>query len=260
MAKFFSLEGQIERIKNVGATFKALLPKSLGGDDIKLINPKTGLVMADVTVPVKGAVLVAAVGPALASRGIPQAIAKNIGAKYAEATLPTQIGVGAGALIAAGAVARRPSETLTAAAELPSGLVNVGGNVADLISDPSIENAKKLVTENPFIVGATAATALIAGGVGAGAVANTLATTANTRAIKESTKAEPGLLKTKSESRADPVFSQAPLNTQPLTTVYPEKTSITASTKKRKSIKKALPSPIFRNIFKPQVIVLNRNG
>jgi len=57
---FFSYEGQKERLKNVGATFKALLPQSIGGDTIKLVNPKTGLILADVTIPVKGAVLTSA--------------------------------------------------------------------------------------------------------------------------------------------------------------------------------------------------------
>jgi len=160
-------------------------------------------------------------------------------------------------LITAGAVASRPVETLGAAAKAPGALVNFGGNLADLAADPSLDKAKELVTENPLVAGAVATAGLIATGVGVGAIANTLATAANTRAIKASTKADQILSSGLAEEPSAASLGLPPNKLVPVPTLAPER-SITAGTPKRRK-KRALATQ-FQNIFKPQVIVVNRNG
>jgi len=88
-------------------------------------------------------------------------------AAVAKSLIPTTLKGKAIAAVAApvviGAVINQPAKVAEAVAKTPSALANVGGNIANLVADPSIANAKALVTENPVIVGGAAAVAAIAG-------------------------------------------------------------------------------------------------
>lgn len=55
---FFSVQGQKERLKNVGSTFKTLF---LGGDRIYTVNPITGIAGRDVTTPLRVGVAASAI-------------------------------------------------------------------------------------------------------------------------------------------------------------------------------------------------------
>lgn len=88
-------------------------------------------------------------------------------ASVAKTLIPTTLKGKAIAAVAApvviGAVASQPLKSIQAVAKTPGALVNVGGNVANLIAEPSLANAKTLISENPIIVGGAAAAAAIVG-------------------------------------------------------------------------------------------------
>lgn len=102
------------------------------------------------------------------------------------ATTKGKIILGAGTLLTAGAVIKQPAKTIDTALNLPSGIVNVGGNIANLVAEPSAENLKNLVTENPLIVGAGVVAGAVALGKG---IIPAIATARQTEAIKEQTQA-----------------------------------------------------------------------
>jgi len=77
------------------------------------------------------------------------------------------------------------SKARSAVVNAPSSISNVGENLGKLIDNPSISGAKELITENPLLIGGTAAAAL---GGAALALAPTLATHQNTKAIQENSQ------------------------------------------------------------------------
>ncbi len=98
-----------------------------------------------------------------------------------------------GGTLLAGALVAQPAKTISAISQTPSSIANVGGNIANLIAEPSVENLKELVTENPVIVGGAIAGAAILGAktiIPAITGARTIdAMQEQTAAIKESTGA-----------------------------------------------------------------------
>lgn len=56
---------------------------------------------------------------------------------------------GAAALVAAGAVAQNPIKAAEIVQDAPSALTNIGANTANLVQNPSIDAAKKIITDNP---------------------------------------------------------------------------------------------------------------
>jgi hypothetical protein len=83
-----------------------------------------------------------------------------------------------------GAVARNPTKVVELPNKYVSSAFNFGGNISDLASNPTIEQAKKTFKEDPILTSLTGAA--IIGGVGYGA-SNLIATVANTSAIKKNT-------------------------------------------------------------------------
>lgn len=90
-----------------------------------------------------------------------------------------------GVPVAIGAFTSRPVETTKAIIDTPIALANVGGNLAELATDPSIEKAKTLVTENPLIVGVAA---VIAGLVASKVLVPAISSARQTEAIQEQTE------------------------------------------------------------------------
>lgn len=91
--------------------------------------------------------------------------------------------------IVVGAVASNPLKAVESIASVPQSLGNIGVNVATFASNPSIENAKSIITENPVVstllaVGGAVAVGAGVSGVVASAI-NTQATRANTKAVQE---------------------------------------------------------------------------
>lgn len=264
MAGFFSLEDQLRRLTNVKDVLLASVGITKGG-----VQANTGFAPAD-------AVLGAAASHPFLTAGLAAAAVNPAGAgavlKSAGSAAKTEfskLSLGSKALtvvsapIIAGAVVSSP-KLREAALNAPSSLANFGGNVGGLVEDPNLKNLTKLATENPLITAAAGAAGLaVLGGTAAGAI-STISARQNTQAIIENTKATGAaasqLITTKSEKAADAVLS-SPLSDQPLTTIYPEKKGISAVAKRRPAKHKSLlPAPIFRNIFKPVMIQVNRNG
>lgn len=163
--------------------------------------------------------------------------------------------------VVVGAVIQNPTGAFNTAASAPSNLVNFGGNISKVVSSPSIENVKELVTENPLLTAATAAAGGVVLSKGVTAAANIIATERNTRAL---------------ETAANNVTSTAPVAN---TSVVPEQTTKTATAaattpvmastapvyasttttskrRKRRPIKAAVPS-VRQNL---SVIVQNRQN
>lgn len=165
------------------------------------------------------------------------------------------------ALPVAGAIAAQPGKTIQAIASTPTGLVNVGKNVANLAAEPSVENAKTLVTENPVIVGSAAAAAAI--GIGKTLIP-AIATATQTSAIKEQTKAIENA--TSSINAPVPVAAApvASIPTAPQTPITPATQPLIASagsgtstSKRKKRSSKAVMAPINQKV---NVIVNNRSS
>ena len=157
-----------------------------------------------------------------------------------------------------GATISQPSKVAQAVVDTPKGLFNVGGNLGNLVAEPSIKNVKTLVTENPVIVGGAIAAAAA---VGAKGIIPAIATARQTEAIQEQTKAiqsvsPPGLLvestKEKDILTLPPATNITPIPQTPQTkTISPT----TTRRKKRKSVK-TLPQNITQKV---NVLVNNDN-
>jgi len=260
MAGFFSLEDQLRRLTNVKDVLLSAVGIKEGGVKANTpFAPVNAVLGAAASHPFLTAGLGAAVVNPAGAAAVVKSGAKAIGSEFSKATLGQKTLAVVSAPIVAGAVVSSP-KIRGAALNAPSSLANFGGNVGALVEDPNLENLKKLATENPLITAGAAAAGLGVLGVGAAGALSTLATRQNTKAIIESTKQGTQLLTTKAETVAAPVLS-SPLAAQPLTTVYPEKRSVMATTRKRpKSTSKAMSSLVLRNIFKPQLTVIQRNG
>ena len=181
-------------------------------------------------------------GTALAAAGYAAAVAvpfTAVGRTAATAVIKTLIpktavgtvATGAAVLIGGGAIAANPLSTAKAAISAPSKLVNVGVNVGNLVTNPSLSNVKTLVTENPLIVGAAAAAAAL---LVAKAVIPAVVGTRQTSAINEQTEAI-----SKSHEVPGTTFSTQPIqiiNTPAV--VAPEKVAPAGVKPKKKPKKK----------------------
>lgn len=89
----------------------------------------------------------------------------SIGKALIPKTVKGKVLATGGAIIAAGAIARKPKEVGRAATKAPPKVIReltqFGGGLAEFISDPSLTSAKQLIKESPLLV---AGTGLILGG------------------------------------------------------------------------------------------------
>lgn len=235
-SKFFSKAGQIERIRNVGSTLKA----ALTGKGVQANTPNA---------TINTVLSAAASNPFTTAAAITPA--NTLSAARAGFTALSTTGKVATVLAApvvASVIVTNPS-TIGNIAELPRGLSNVGSNVSEFIQEPTIEKAKDIFKENPYITGAAAGAAILLTApavVGATSnLLNTQATRANTAAIKAASNAE----QLSTNFLSTPAFSSEPL---PMAT---ERIS-TALTVKRKK-KKAVPQQIRQSV---RVNVINTNN
>lgn len=178
-------------------------------------------------------------------------------AKLIPVTTKGKIIAAAAIPVTAGAVISNPVQTAKAVATTPQSLANVGANIGTLIKDPSIENVKSLVTENPVIVGGAVAAAAL---VGATKIIPAIATARQTEAIQEQTKAIEGATGlvvergTTSDIVNIPAQNNAPIPQTPQTSQISPTTSTTRRKKSKSS--KVIPQNISQKV---NVIVSNDN-
>jgi len=209
-------------------------------------------VIAGTTAVAAGAVLAAA--PA-ASTGAAGAAVRSAVVSTAKAAVPTTLKGKAIAAVAApviiGAVINQPAKIAEAVVKTPSALVNVGGNIANLAADPSIENIKTLVKENPVIVGGAAAAAAI---VGAKTILPAIVTSRQIAATEKQTEAIEAA--TAGMSGGGISATQQQITPQLPATERIVTTATTTSKKRRKAAKKAVIQPISQRV---NVVVQNKN-
>lgn len=154
-----------------------------------------------------------------------------------------------------GAVVSQPAKTLSAIANTPSALTNVGGNLGNLIASPSVETAKTLFTENPVIVGGAVAAATLAGVKG---IIPAIASAQQTSAIKEQTKAieaSTGMLVTSTPTQDTITIPAQNNNPIPQT---PQTKTISATKIGAKRRRKAIVKP--QNISQRVSVLVNNDN
>lgn len=181
--KFFSKEGQKERLTNVVNVLKA----SITGSDKVVANVSNPVVKKTVETvankPFTTAAAVAVVANPVAAAGTAKAVATSIGSSISNASLGTKVGLAVATPIATSAVINSPKlqkEIVNA----PSSLSNIGKNIGKAVEDPTANNFKNIVKENPAITGVVIGGTALAVGTGASGV---IATALNTQAVKENT-------------------------------------------------------------------------
>jgi hypothetical protein len=258
-SNFLSVKGQVERVSNAAAVLsQSLNPFSESKPVANVQNKTIKTVLETVSShPYASAAVVAAPIVAVKNPALTSSIATSLIPK----TVVGKVATVAAVPIVAGAVISKPAESAKALISAPSSLSNFGGNVATLIADPSIENAKTVFKENPVISSTIVAGTVATVGLGAGSlISNAL----NTKAVKENTEA------TKSTFSAMPVSSSqtlpstsaaSPVSTPVTAPITPQTQIVTvgtkASSKKRKKVKKQIMPSIKQNV---NVIVQNRNS
>ena len=122
-------------------------------------------------------IMTATAGAILAAPKVGAAALTAAKAKPLAAAAAVPIGITAASTLVSSEKAR------TAAAEVvnPTNYASFGSNIGKAIDNPSWENVKKIATESPYLTAATAAGAALL----VGKVTRTVATIANTKAIKE---------------------------------------------------------------------------
>jgi len=175
-SSFFSKAGQIERLKNTGATLKAALT---GGKVYAFTgSEKTNKALS---AGASNPFTTAAVGAIVAG---PAAAGSAAAAAFRGLPATGKVVAVLGAPVALGAVVSNPG-SLGSASKLPAELTQFGSDLGTLATDPSKENLIELAQNSPVILsGLGLATAVTAGR----GVAGTVATIQNTRAIRESTE------------------------------------------------------------------------
>ncbi len=190
-------------------------------------------------------------GAAVAAAANPVAAA-SLASKVVKSIIPkSTLGkVAASALVlpAAASIISNPQTVKKGA----SGVFNVEKNLIKVGRNPTGENIKELITENPIIVGAAAGAAALIGLKGAsGAIASLV----NTKAIKENTQVTQAAQTT--QGKVLPAEVAAPVPVTPATqTIEATKLSDpTKSTKRRKSKRR---EAVINN--RVNVLISNRNN
>jgi len=265
----------VAKIENVGAVLNAAF------------NPFTkDTVKANVSNPALKTTLEAVanhpyVASGVVAGGITLATNPTIAVSVAKSIIPAttkgKIIAAIAAPVVVGAVVSQPAKTIKIVAETPSALANVGSNVANLIAEPSVQNVKNLISENPVLVGGAAAAGVLATGAAvipaiASAVSasrnitatnnETAAINAQTAVLKETSggttngltpTASDGMYTVTDLSNQKPISQALPASpaTQTLT---PKSTSLT----KRKKMRSKVPQ--MQNISqRTNIIIENQN-
>lgn len=248
----------LSTLSNISEKIVAFENKVLGGKEI-VSSPITtkealgmGLKSAAVAVPIT----TAATAPALISGAVSLATkTPSLVVQY-----PKTSAVVAGTAYLASKSSRLSNDILNA----PKSVDTFASNVGELYDNPSIEQAKETFKESPVISGALiAGTGLL---IGKG-VSNTIATFANTAAVKENTKvataAGSNLLNSNLTSQTAGTSMSAPVSAVPAYNYLPTETMTKSygnkniTTYKRKKTKTLYSSPV--KVYN-RIMVLNKNG
>ena len=241
-----------------------------------IINPAKGIAESNKLSPVAATVKIAATtATAAAALLVPTtAVGRTTAVAVASSLVPKsvvgKVAAAAAVPIVAGAVISKPLETTKAVVEAPANLANLGGNIAELVAEPSLEKAKDIFKENPVLattaaVATVAAVGLTTAGV-VSSVLNTQAVKAQTQALKELPTSTSSVLPSavssaeqtsKEISTSTPTVAQTPITpaTEPLIATAGGGTSTT--TRRRKPASK--PTNQYFN-QKVAVVVQNRQN
>lgn len=176
---FFSVAGQLERLANVGNTLVAAVTG-------KGVQSNTGIKVVD-------QVLSTAASNPFSTAAIAATVVNPAGAVNAVKSVFTALPTSAKVIsivatpVVVGAVVENPKIAVEAA-KTPSKLANFGSNASALLANPSVDNLKTLVKENPVIAAGTALAGAAVVGGGLGLAANTAATYFNTQSTNKNTQ------------------------------------------------------------------------
>jgi hypothetical protein len=178
----FSAIGQ--RVKDVGLVLNAAFnPFSKSTVDVNVSNPALKKVLTTlVEHPYVSAGVVATGITAITNPAVIGSALKSIIPSTAKGKVLTVLA----APVVAGAVINQPGKTADLLINAPSSLSNFGGNVANFAANPTIENIKTIIAENPLISGGVAAGVVIAG---ASAIIPAITTSRYIGAVNEQTEA-----------------------------------------------------------------------
>jgi hypothetical protein len=209
-----------------------------------------------------GAVVAAPIiAESVASAGGSGAVLKKVATSLIPTTTKGKLIAAAVVPVVASAVINKPSLLVTT----PSSILNFQSNAGKLIANPSIENAKTLLTENPVVSTLVGAGAVAAVGGGIGLAANTIATFTNSQATKENTNAglvaesqatsnDSGITVTDSSGE---MYKVLPAPETGPTSAVTHEIKTTTSTKRKKRSVKALPQNISQKV---NVLVNNKSS
>lgn len=244
---FLSIAGQKERLANVGNTLLSAVGIKGGG-----VQSNTGVKVVDTVLsatashPFVTAGVVATATTTLGKTAV-TAVAKKVGeVAVANPGKATLAGV-------AGLAVVKSEKGREAVLNTPSSINNFTSNVAKVIDNPSIEGVKNIAKENPVLTAGLATGLAVAGGLGLAGVASSVATFANTKAIKESTNQTQGLLNEAITTTSPVVMtSSSPVGTpnlaSPVLTSKAPPRSVVAGGARRARRKKASVPSINNNI------------
>jgi len=182
--KFFSIAGQVERLKNVGATLVAAVTGK--GVQANTSNTTVNKVLSTAASNpfTTAAVVAVAAAPKVAASAVTQTF-KSLSPTAKVATI-VATPVVASAIITNPKIVSKVSET-------PKALSNFGANVGEFSKNPSADTALTIAKENPVITGALAAGAVLVTGK---AITGAVTSVANTIAVKENTATTAAVLAT----------------------------------------------------------------
>jgi hypothetical protein len=252
---FFSLKGQQQRISNVVNEFNIFSTnKNTLNPEVKKNVP--AIVSAPLQFIAENPYTTVAI---VAAASNPLPIATAAGKAFTSASLLTKTAIVGGTLIAGPAIISHPAETIQLInkyAPTPDKALDLGKNLNQLIEDPNLENAKRLLESNGIFLAESAIIALLALG-GLSAIANYIivhSTNKNTKAVKENTNASLGqsntpkttseeVLKIKEKvSKSIPTPTASPIPTAAPNPVMPEVQTLPKASSGAKKKKKKTPT------------------
>lgn len=193
---------------------------------------------------------IAAVGASAAATATAAKLGKGIGSTALGVVKKNPITTAIAAPIVYGAIKENPKEAAKVLVKAPSDLANFGSNVSNLIVDPSMENVKETITENPILSAAIptlAAAPLIRSVL---PVVTNLQTQKKIEDLKEDLSKNVTAAPSNQTQSIPATTGSSPTATSP---VLPQTQTITAttgsaSTKKKKTSRKPLQSKISQSV------------
>ena len=246
--KFFSVAGQKERLANASNTLLSAVGIKKGG-----VQSNTGVKVLDNALsatasrPFSTAGVVAGVINPTGAIASVKAVGGVVASEFSKLSLGAKAVAVVSTPVVASAVVSSPKLRSSIAAA-PSSLSNFGANIGGLVENPSIENLTKIAKDNPVLTGLAGATGLVAIGAAGRGVAGIIATSQNTKALKESTQ---GSAVVESAVLNEPAKTSSPVGTPilapPVSTssVTPRRNIVGGARRRRKTKE---PQRIVNNV------------